>query len=152
MSGGTIDLAEELLANSRIPRPEPSGAAVWSELRQLAFGLADGGDLPDGYEEPVDAANRLLVITDAWSSASLSTSEPRSGGRVPARGGRRGGWSAGHCTAVPAPGGGTYPATAQHAQREGVISTIVSSARMSRESGHAGGCSPRSSRSGPVRR
>ncbi|MFC3448399.1 hypothetical protein [Amycolatopsis speibonae] len=70
---GTVDLARALLSDvARHARPG-GFTAEWTRLRQLAFGLADAGRLPDGCVEPVSGARREVL-----GPASISPAPPAS--------------------------------------------------------------------------
>ncbi|MFJ8914365.1 hypothetical protein [Amycolatopsis sp. NPDC102389] len=70
---GTVDLARALLADvARHARPG-GFTAEWTRLRQLAFGPADAGSLPDGCAEPLSGARREVL-----GPASISPAPPAS--------------------------------------------------------------------------
>jgi hypothetical protein len=58
---GTVDLARALLSDVAKPARPGGFTTEWTCLRQLAFGLADAGRLPDGCMEPVSGARREVL-------------------------------------------------------------------------------------------
>lgn len=58
---GTVELARALLTEVAKPARPGGFTAEWTSLRQLAFGLADAGRLPEGCLEPVSGARREVL-------------------------------------------------------------------------------------------
>ncbi|WP_394362058.1 hypothetical protein [Amycolatopsis sp. SB7-3] len=73
---GTVDLARALLSDvARHARPG-GFSAEWTRLRQLAFGLADAGRLPEGCAQPLSGARREVLAPASISPAPPASEKP----------------------------------------------------------------------------
>ncbi|QUQ63862.1 hypothetical protein [Kutzneria sp. CA-103260] len=72
----TADLAQALVDAVRRPSGRRTFPDEWHDLRGLAFGLVDAGDLPEGCTTPASGVHRQVLPPEAVSPALADFVEP----------------------------------------------------------------------------